>query len=381
MTASERCPARRHPSDRLTLNRSACLVGLAVAAVACSKPDGSAAIPSARAAAATSASPEQRPATRVEVAVIQPSEARVELELPGEVVGSQDAVLAAPSGGFVEQVLVKEGQQVDEGQVLARVNSSMYQVQVSQVQARLRQAERDLERATKLADLTPEAEREAVGTQVELLQAQLRQARLELGRSVVTAPFAGTVATVMVERGEVAPPASPVVRLVKLQPVHVVLSVPDRDVVALTVETQVTISVPASSGVRKGIIRRISPASDLETRSFRVEVEHENADGRLLPGMIASVKVEHTLDKGAFVLPQGWLVTRRSDIGVFVDEGGAARWLAIEAGRVVRDQVVVPKGISAGQRVIITGQRGLEDGDPLIVAREGRCCEHGRAVF
>ena len=123
------------------------------------------------------------------------------------------------------------------------------------------------------------------------------------------------------------------------------------------------------------------PTGDQDTRAFRAEVEVENPELRVLPGMIASVRLDRTLATGALVIPQDWLVTRRDGVGAFLDDHGIARYVSVHAGRIVRDQVVIDGGLEVGNRIVIKGHRSLADGDKLIVTRSGRCCENGRVNF
>jgi membrane fusion protein, multidrug efflux system len=356
-------------------------MGLVAVGPACSRSE---AAPKAEPAAGGQPSPSAQRlevATRVEVAVLGESGGALDVTLPGEVTGSRDARLAAPAGGLVEKVFVEDGDRVKKGQVLAHVDALVRGVQLELASAELEQSRRDLERARALAELATEAERERAATQVRLLETRVKMARLELGRATITAPFAGVVANVAVEPGEVVAPGAPVVRLVQLDPIEVNLSVPDRDVVAMTVGTEVSIGVGARAGLSKGKIVRVSPAGNLETRAFSVEVAADNADGSLLPGMIANVRVSRRLPEGTVVIPQDWLVTRLDAIGVFVDEGGTARWRSVEAREVVRDQVVIQSGVAVGDRIVIVGHRDLAEGDRLLVSRVGACCKDGRAVF
>lgn len=321
-------------------------------------------------------------ATRVEVARVSKTGASMDLRLPGEVEGGREAVLASPRGGQVEQVAVQDGDRVKNGQLLVQVDTTVYHLQVEQAEAELEQAKKDLERADKLGGIMTQSERERIQLQVRLLTSKLKLARLELSRSMIRAPFAGVVAELDVERGEVVGPATPVLRLLQLDPIKVILSVPDRDVVALTAGTNVDISVGARSGVVKGKITQLIPAGDRKTRSFKVEIAADNSDASLLPGMIASVAVKQTLSEGAVVVPQDWLVTQRDKVGVFVvDKQNVARWRDVQAGQIVREQVVIRNGLKPGDRVVTTGQRSLADGDPLILTREGTCCKNGRVQF
>ena len=320
-------------------------------------------------------------AIRVEVATLAKSEATLRATLPGEVEGSRDATLASAQGGPIDRVLVSEAAQVRKGQVLVHVDRALYRIQLQQVTTRLAQAKREVERAQGLGTALSSAERERRQNQVQSLETEVALAELRLQRATIRAPFSGVVADVHVEVGEVVAPAAPLLRLVRLDPVQVVLSVPDRDVVALSDGTEVEVRLPSQSGALTGKIARINPTGSRDTRAFRVEVEVDNPELRNKPGMIASVDVARTLAQDSVVIPQDWLVTRRDGVGVFLVQDGKARYVPVKAGRVVREQVVIDEGLSPGAQVVIKGHRQLADGDALIVARHGRCCTDGRAVF
>ena len=325
--------------------------------------------------------PPSAQAIRVEVATVQTGDARLEVVLPGEVEGGRDALLAAAFGGFIERVSVANGQRVRRGAVLVTVDSQMQRVRRDQAAAELHQAEADFAREQALRGNIPSAQIEAAQTRVTLASAAARAAAIQLDRSIVKAPFDGVVAAVEAEVGEVAAPGAPLVRLVQTDPVKVTVSVPDRDVVGLRPGMPVTIATEAQTQRLEATITRVSPTSDLRTRAFEAEIEVENPEGRLLPGMIATVRVSSAVASGAVVLPQDLLVTRREGVGVFVVDADRAHYRALELGQVIGDQVVVQAGVTAGERIVVTGQRQLQDGDRLIVAREGTCCTAGRVVF
>ncbi len=123
------------------------------------------------------------------------------------------------------------------------------------------------------------------------------------------------------------------------------------------------------------------PAADLKTRSFIAEIKIDNAEHQLLPGMIAQVQVSSDVAADQIVIAQDWLVTKPSEIGVFVREGELARWRVVKLGPVIRDRVVILEGLRAGDELVITGHRELVEGDQLLVARHGVCCTEGRVVF
>lgn len=323
----------------------------------------------------------EAPGTRVEVAVIRPSTAQLELTIPGEIEGANDAVLASPSGGFIESVLVEQGQEVRRGQSLVRVNAAVYSAQYEQAKAQYEQAQADLKRVEALGDLASKAQLDGAQTQVRVAKASADLAGVNLSRAVLKAPFDGVVAQLNATTGEIANPGSPLVRVVQLDPVHVSASVSDRDVVAMRNGMKASVTTEAVPDLFEGTVIHIDPAASLQTRAFTVEVAVDNPERRLLPGMIASVRVYETLAEDTVIVPQGWLVTRIDSVGVFVDVDNRAVWRPVHSGGIVRDQVIIKDGLSVGDRVIMTGHRGLAEGDALIIAREGTCCDGGRAAF
>jgi RND family efflux transporter MFP subunit len=321
------------------------------------------------------------PGVRVEVAVVEPSQARLTLTLPGEVQGAREAMLSSPSGGFVEAVLVEEGERVKKGQTLAKIDVSMRSVAVDQAKAQLARAQDDLSRMQALGDLGTDSALSQSTTAVTLAEASLRQATIQLERAFVRAPFAGVIAARAIEEGEVANPGNPAFRLIQLDPAIVSLSVSDRDVVALKEGMEVSVIADARLEPVMGRLKRILPAGDMKTRTFLAEVEVPNKDRKLMSGMIATASISELVAEEAVVLPQDYLVTRLDGLGVYLDIDGVAVWRPVKVASVVRDQVVIAEGVVPGDRLVVTGHRELAAGDPLLLARQGRCCTAGRASF
>lgn len=324
--------------------------------------------------------------TRVEVAVVKPSLSGLTLRVPGEVEGIRDAELAAALGGYIEDVSVKEGQEVKKGAVLARVDSNTYSARLVRAQVEKQAAERELARAEGLGAAIPQAEIDAVRDRLASAKASLGELQVAASRSVVTAPFAGVVVRVDAEVGEVAGPGVPLFRLVQLTPVRVNIALSDRDMALAAVGMKAQVELSARSGVYEGEVVQLSQAADLKTRSFTALVEVQNEDKSLLPGMIAQVSLSAAGEQaekkgGRLLISQDWLVTKPSGVGVFVAKEGKAVWQPIQLGTVVRRQVEVLSGLSAGDQLIIVGHRGLVDGDDVLIHRTGACCENGRAIF
>ena len=100
----------------------------------------------------------EAPGTRVEVATLQGSTAQLDINLPGEIVGAEDALLGSAAGGFIERVSVEEGQHVNAGTALIQVNTSVYAAQRQQAEANLKMAQAELARTEALKELASQAQ-------------------------------------------------------------------------------------------------------------------------------------------------------------------------------------------------------------------------------
>ncbi len=321
-------------------------------------------------------------ATRVEVATIQPTTATLRLVRPGEVEPSRDANLASATGGLIESIKVEVGDQVKSGQLIAKVDSSLMGAQASLARVEVDDAERELERLQSMGSAVAKVRLDQAETRVARAKAQARVASIQSGRTYVKAPFAGLVSTVPLERGEFTPPGGVIARVIQLDPAVVSVSVADRDVGTLSEGGTASVTTGGLARPTIGKISRIDPAADLRTRSFVVEVEVPNPDGKLRPGMIATVDFQSETTSEQIIVPQDLLVTKLEDNGVFVvEDDSVARWRPLVLGAVLQDQVVVLEGLSPGETVVSVGHRGLVDGDPLLIARRGACCTQGRIVY
>ena len=318
------------------------------------------------------------PGVRVEVAEVQPSPATVRLSFPAVVASPNDVTLAAPRGGPVESVLVQPGDRVRRGQVLARIDAAATRQQVIIAEAQSHQASEEFERLKKLGDGVSPMQLLAAETQATVMEANAELARLAHARAVITSPVAGEVAWVGIDRGESANPGAPLLRVVSTDPVELNLSISDRDLPMLEIDSTVQFQSQALPGLMEGTLTHISPAASPDTRTFMATVTLDNPGGELKPGMLGRVAIGRMVDEEALVIPQDWVVTRLDGTGVYVDDRGVAAWRDVELGTYIEDQVVIASGLESGERVVSTGARDLAEGDPLIVVRQGICCTSGR---
>ncbi len=338
--------------------------------------------PDAAASAQKAAGLDESGKIRVETATVRKSAMRMNLVRPGEAEASREVRVATAMGGIVEKLHVGDGDVVESGQRIAEVDKTVHGAQRSIASVEHDDAQRELDRLSSMGGAVAAQRLDQAKTRLARAKAQLRLSDIQRSRSLLKAPFAGVLAQVPVERGAYVSPGGTIARLLQVDPIVVSVSVSDRDVGGLKVDGRAVISTSGSPNPREGKISFIAPASDLKTRTFRVEVELENESQSIRPGMIASVQFVSDGLEEQLIIPQDFLVTKIEENGVFVvDSDQVARWRPVKLGELLRDQVVVLEGIVDGDEIVVVGHRSLVDGDRLLVGRRGACCEEGRIVY
>jgi len=316
------------------------------------------------------APPPERVATVEVVDVI--SEIVVEQTvLSADLLPLRRAVLAAEVSGVVESLLVEEGQRVEQGSVVAHVDTRALQQGLNEAEALYRQAEADFERAESLfasRSITRQQQISAA-TSRDVALARKESARLQLEKSSVKAPWPGTVAATRVEVGDFVNPGQPMVELVEIRRLKVRAPAPAVDVPFLQVGAPATITVDAFPGERfTAAIVRIAAELDMDARTLWVEAELPNPGERLRPGLFARMEVPRRTLKGALMVPLEALIDLETGQAVYRVEEGLARLRRVALGAVIGDRVVVLEGLASGDRVIVAGRQQVSDGQRVAVA-------------
>ena len=166
---------------------------------------------------------------KVGVSPISPQAFTHRFSVQGNVETDRNALLTTEFGGAIEEVMVREGQQVSEGTPLVRVNTDVMERSASELQTQLDLAQAVFERQERLWDQSIGSEIEFLQakTQLESLQGSLKTLEEQMEMAVMRAPFAGVVDRCLAKTGEFAVPGAPLVRIVDLKDMYVRASVSD----------------------------------------------------------------------------------------------------------------------------------------------------------
>ena len=278
--------------------------------------------------------------------------------------------------GRIDRVLVREGEKVARGQLLARLESADLEAAVASSQAAVRRAEADLENARvhhlRMADLhgrgsvTDKNLEDATArfristAALEEARAHLAATRVDLGYAEVRSPIDGWVTAKHVEAGDMAAPGAPFFVLEDLSRVKVIVQVPEAEVEGLEPDAPARVEILDREITAR--IDRVVPSADLGSRTFSVQLLLDNPEGAIKSGTFARASFPRAA-RPALLVPADALVGRGQLEGLFVvGDDGHARLRWVTTGRGDGDQIEILSGLEPGERFVRRPPASLGDG-------------------
>ncbi|HEU4779460.1 MAG TPA: efflux RND transporter periplasmic adaptor subunit [Steroidobacteraceae bacterium] len=281
-----------------------------------------------------------------------------------------DAKIIAKVGGEVRRLLVEEGDQVKSGQLLAVLDDRQLRLQAAQTRAALAKAERDFNRQVELHEkgLVSAGAFEGLKYDLDNQRAANDIASLSLSYSEIRAPFAGIVSERHVKLGQEIAIGTSLFRVTDPTPLKAAVYVPERELARLKTGQAASIAVDALAGrTFPAIVKLVAPTVDAATATFKVTLEVNDPNGDLKPGMFSRVGIVFERHTQALTIPRIALLDTDGASNVFVVAGGKAEQRAIKTGLSNAGKIQVTDGLTGTEQVVVVGQNGLKDGNPVRV--------------
>jgi membrane fusion protein (multidrug efflux system) len=272
-------------------------------------------------------------------------------------------------GTTIINVLVHEGQQVREGQVLAEGETSAMSNQIAGMQSQLNLANTSYEKLNNLW-------KQNIGTEMQLLQAKAGKETLEKqiaaleaqkSMSKIVAPFAGVVDEVKIKAGEMISPFAPGIRLVNTSKLKIKSKMADAYINKVHTGSKVIINVPESNNTIEATVNYVSSVIDPISRTFNVEIAVGSS--LLKPNMVAALKVNDLVKTNVIVISENLI--QSSEQGDFVmiakEENGkmVAHKVIVTKGESYNGNIIIENGLAVGDQIIHTGYQDLEEGQEV----------------
>ncbi len=308
---------------------------------------------------------------RVLVAPVLRSSRIREIKLPGEIHGFVETQIYAKIAGYMKTIRVDKGDRVKQGQIMAILESPELDQQVVNARANYQIAKLTDDRNQVLARQGVVAQQVADDSRAAMLQARAALESLIATQAyeIIKAPFTGIVTARYLDPGALIPQATtpsngttPIIAMATLSPLRIYASFPQSSAPFVKDGDAATITVTEYPEREfKGTVTRHPDALDSATRTMLVEVDLENRDRALYPGMYAQMAIRVVIPSSAPSVPDDALVFNRGRVYVPVVRGDRLHLAEVSLGYDDGQMVEVTKGLEGNEMVALNvGQSALE---------------------
>ena len=273
--------------------------------------------------------------------------------------------------GILTRVFVKKGQHVTKGQKLAKIDDGGLSQQLAQVKIQADLAKTTFERQERLWN-------QKIGSEIQYLQTKsnyegqiqvVNQIQQQISKTIVRAPFTGTIDDIITEQGSVVGAGqSQLIRIVNLDDMYIETDVPERYVTNITKGKAVEVEFPVLSKTMTAIVRQAEDFINPANRTFKVEIAIPNKDRAIKPNLTAKLKINDYSNPKGLLIPQSVISENANGeqyVYVVTDKNnsneGIAKRVIISTGKTQGDNIEVLSGITNGIEIIKEGARTVKD--------------------
>ncbi|WP_194755890.1 efflux RND transporter periplasmic adaptor subunit [Aliidiomarina indica] len=307
----------------------------------------------------------------VEAVTVERGLVRASFQASTVLEAEEETDVIARVSGVIEQVLVEEGDYVEQGQALARMESARYQYSRDQIAAELNGVKQELERMQRLAtqQMVSQETIERLQTRHDSLTAQLKLADLDLHETVIRAPISGHIAHRFVKQGNMiqAYQSKALFHIVNDTTLRATLNLPEQALRQVAVGQNAELMLQGTGDIQKLVaqVARISPTVDSTTGTFRVVLTIPNQEHRYRAGMFSRVLLHYAEKDNVVRIPHQALIRIDQSAYVYVVKDEKAVRKEVHLGLRENGWIEIVDGIDSGETLVITGQNTLRE-DALV---------------
>ncbi|WP_254413118.1 efflux RND transporter periplasmic adaptor subunit [Dyadobacter diqingensis] len=306
----------------------------------------------------------------VSVAPLSAETFRHYVELQGSVDAKNNVLVTPKSGGAITAMYVKEGDYVNAGTAIGKIDDSILRESLEEIKTQLTLANTLFDKQKNLWD-------QKIGTEIQFLQAKNNKEGLErklatlnsqLAQSRIVSPMSGVVDQVNVKVGEMASPGVGVVRIVNLSNLKVMAKVSDTYAASVKKGDEVIVKFPDLKKEYKAKISFVSTTVDPLSRTFTIEANLPSSK-EIKPNMMAQIQINDATSKNALAIDQNFVQSTEKGnvVYVAVTEGNkkVAKAKEVKTGLSYNGKIEILEGLTAGDQLITLGYQEVSDGQPI----------------
>lgn len=287
----------------------------------------------------------------------------------GSLIANEMVQIMPEVAGRLVQLNLSEGQVVQKGQLIGKINDAELKAQVKKQQVQLTIAENKVERAQKLLDingLSVEEYEDALNS-LNVLKAEIDYLKTLIDKTEIRAPFSGQLGFKQVSEGAYVTTSTVLTSLQQINPIKIEFSIPEKYASKVKIGNSVTFSVDGFNQKFEAKVYALEPNVDMNSRSLVLRARADNASQKLKPGAFARIELNLGEDSQAVMIPTQAVIPVLKGQQVYVAQNGEALAKPIVLGFRGDKKVQVLEGLSVGDTVITTGLMSMKPGSKVNI--------------
>ncbi len=290
----------------------------------------------------------------------------------GNLLPNQRVIMRSEIDGVIENIYFDEGDEIVNNKKLIDISTKELSLKLKIAFADSKLAETNLKRDEKLAkdNLIPNAQLDQTRTFAERALLNRELAKISLNKSIINSPLSGTVKTRFVKVGEFVRKGDRLVEILNVDRILVKVNIPEQEILQFNIGQKVDIELYIlEKKIFEGKVKKIGLEADASNRTFPVEIEVNNRERELRPGMLARVTFTKRVDQDQVVIPRHTILERDSGRIVYVVDKGKAFQREVSTGISQREKVQILTGLGRGEQLVVEGHTKLTDGEEINIVQ------------
>jgi membrane fusion protein, multidrug efflux system len=302
--------------------------------------------------------------------VVRPMEFTNKVYSSGKIGALNQIDIKPEVAGKVTTIYFKEGEEVNKGAALIKINDADLQAQLSKNKIQVKLAEEKTERLKKLIAVNGISQEEysVQENEVNTLKADQSYILAQLAKTTITAPFNGVVGLKNISEGAYVNPNEVIASLVQVKPIYIEFSVPERYVSTIKKGMEIEFSPEISERSLKASIYAIEPKIDEMTKTLRCRAIY-NGNEEFYPGSFVRVYIDMGKNEKSLMIPTQSIIPILKGQKVLVARNGEAQEVKVMTGVRTEDKIQILEGLQEGDTVLTTGLLSVKKGSKIKLTK------------
>jgi membrane fusion protein (multidrug efflux system) len=301
--------------------------------------------------------------------VIKPEQLSEFVKSTGTLRPDEEVDMSFETSGKIVSIKFTEGTRVKKGDLLAKINDRPLQAQLQKLLAekKLTEGKEFRQRSLLGKDAISQESYDQIVTELQTIEADINLIEARISETELRAPFDGIIGLRYLSEGAYATSSTKIAKLIKISPIKIEFSIPERYASEIKIGYPVTFAVDGNNNNFKASVYAVDPKIDIDTRTIVLRALYPNKNEELKSGRYASITLKMSQIDRAIAIPTEALIPEMEGEKVFIYKSGKASSVKVTTGLRTEAKIQITNGLNYGDTLLITGILQLREKLPIVL--------------